>query len=123
MPAKNLYIGWVPVAHACNPSYSGDRDQEDRGSKPAGQTVLKTLCLKNPSQKRAGGVAQGVAPEFKPQYRKKREKEEEERMAKFQVTKFTFHNELLSVFPLIWWHFPNTLCYSLKVGAPPTSSL
>jgi hypothetical protein len=23
------------VAHACNPSYSGGRDQEDRGSKPA----------------------------------------------------------------------------------------
>jgi hypothetical protein len=25
----------APVAHACNPSYSGDRDQEDPGSKPA----------------------------------------------------------------------------------------
>jgi hypothetical protein len=25
----------VPVAHTHNPSYSGDRDQEDRGSKPA----------------------------------------------------------------------------------------
>jgi hypothetical protein len=25
----------VPVAHTCNPSYSGDRDQEDQGSKPA----------------------------------------------------------------------------------------
>jgi hypothetical protein len=23
------------LAHACNPSYSGGRDQEDRGSKPA----------------------------------------------------------------------------------------
>jgi hypothetical protein len=23
------------VAHACNPSYSGSRDQEDRGSKPS----------------------------------------------------------------------------------------
>jgi hypothetical protein len=27
--------------------------------------------LKNPLQKRAGGVAQGVGPEFKPQYCKK----------------------------------------------------
>jgi hypothetical protein len=27
--------------------------------------------LKNHSQKRAGGVAQGVGPEFKPQYCKK----------------------------------------------------
>jgi hypothetical protein len=26
---------WVPVAHACNPSYSGGRDQDDHGSKPA----------------------------------------------------------------------------------------
>nr|XP_020008023.1 X-ray radiation resistance-associated protein 1-like [Castor canadensis] len=25
----------APVAHACNPSYSGGRDQEDRGFKPA----------------------------------------------------------------------------------------
>jgi hypothetical protein len=25
----------VTVAHACNPSYSGGRDQEDHGSKPA----------------------------------------------------------------------------------------
>jgi hypothetical protein len=25
----------APVAHICNPSYSGGRDQEDRGSKPA----------------------------------------------------------------------------------------
>jgi hypothetical protein len=26
---------WVPVAHTCNPSYSGGRAQEDRESKPA----------------------------------------------------------------------------------------
>jgi hypothetical protein len=31
-----MYSGsQVPVAHACNPGYSGGRDQEDRGSKPA----------------------------------------------------------------------------------------
>jgi hypothetical protein len=30
----------------------------------------KTLSRKKPSQKRAGGVAQGVDPEFKPQYHK-----------------------------------------------------
>jgi hypothetical protein len=28
-------IGQVPVAPTCNPSYSGGRDQEDRGLKPA----------------------------------------------------------------------------------------
>jgi hypothetical protein len=40
-----------------------------------GQSVLKTLSQKNPSQKkRAGGVAQGVDPEFKPQYCQKKKK-------------------------------------------------
>jgi hypothetical protein len=24
----------APVAHTCNPNYSGGKDQEDRGSKP-----------------------------------------------------------------------------------------
>jgi hypothetical protein len=24
-----VIMGWVPVAHACNSSYSGSRDQED----------------------------------------------------------------------------------------------
>jgi hypothetical protein len=57
------------VAHAYNPSYSEGRDQEDGGSKPA---WAKTLYRKNPSQKRAGGMVQGVGPEFKPQYHKKK---------------------------------------------------
>jgi hypothetical protein len=35
------------------------------------QVVHKTLSQKNPSQKRAGGVAQGVGLEFKPHYQKK----------------------------------------------------
>jgi hypothetical protein len=37
-----------------------------------GQIVHETLSQKNPSEKRAGGVAQGVVPEFKPQYHKKK---------------------------------------------------
>jgi hypothetical protein len=56
------------VAHACNPTYSGGRlDQEDLPR----QIVGETLSQKNSSQKRAGGVAQGVGPEFKPQDLKK----------------------------------------------------
>jgi hypothetical protein len=47
------------VAHACNPSYTGGRDQEDRGSKPAQQIVRETLSQKHPTQKRSGGVSQG----------------------------------------------------------------
>jgi hypothetical protein len=31
---------------------------------------------KNPSQEKAGGLAQGVGPEFKPQYHKKKKKKE-----------------------------------------------
>jgi hypothetical protein len=36
------------------------------------QTIQETLSQKDPSQKRAGGVAQGVGPEFKPQYFKRK---------------------------------------------------
>jgi hypothetical protein len=32
---KNGETELVPMAHACNPGYSGVRDQEDLGSKPA----------------------------------------------------------------------------------------
>jgi hypothetical protein len=35
------------------------------------QVVPRDPILKNSSQKSAGGVAQGVGPEFKPQYQKK----------------------------------------------------
>jgi hypothetical protein len=55
------------VAHDCNPSYSGVSDQEDRGSKPAQANSLRDPISKKPiTKKRAGGVAQGVGPEFKP---------------------------------------------------------
>jgi hypothetical protein len=57
------------VVHACNPSYSKGRDQEICGSKPILDKLFKRPYLeKNPSQERAGGVAQGVDPEFKTQY-------------------------------------------------------
>jgi hypothetical protein len=45
----------VPVAHACNPSYSG---RVIRRIAVQSQPYLE----KTPSQKRAGGVAQGVGP-------------------------------------------------------------
>jgi hypothetical protein len=54
------------------PNYSWDREQGDHNSNQLRQIVLKTLSWKKPSQKKTGGVAQGEAPEFKPQYRKKR---------------------------------------------------
>jgi hypothetical protein len=36
------------------------------------QIVCETLSQKKLTQKRAGGMAQGVGPEFKPQYCKKK---------------------------------------------------
>jgi hypothetical protein len=58
-----MYLIPAPAAHTCNPSYSGDRDQEKHGLKQPGQM----LCQKK-YQKRASRVAQGVGPEFKSQY-------------------------------------------------------
>jgi hypothetical protein len=40
------------------------------------QIVLQTLCKKKPTQKRAGGVTQGIGPKFKPRYQKKKKKKE-----------------------------------------------
>jgi hypothetical protein len=65
----------APVAHTCNPSYSGGRDQEDRGSKPAQENTSWDPIWKKPKhthKKRADRVAQGVGPEFKSQYWKKK---------------------------------------------------
>jgi hypothetical protein len=68
-----------PVAYAYNPSYSGGRDQEDYGSKAAWENSLPDPILKIPHHKKsAGGVAQGIGPEFKPQHHKKTKKKESE---------------------------------------------
>jgi hypothetical protein len=64
----------VPVAHACNPSYSGGRDQEDGSSKPAQVNSSCDPILKIRNIKRVGGVAQSVGPQFKPWHCKKKKK-------------------------------------------------
>jgi hypothetical protein len=61
----------VPGAHACNASYSGGRDQEDHGLKPAWANTSQDPRWKIPKTKRVGGVAQGEGPAFKPQYKNK----------------------------------------------------
>jgi hypothetical protein len=63
--------GWALVAHSCNPSHSGGRDQEDCGSKPARENPISKKPF---TKKRASGVDTGVGPEFKPRYRKKKRK-------------------------------------------------
>jgi hypothetical protein len=67
------------VSHTYNPRYSGGRDQEDHGSKSTQANSLQDLISKTPSHKRAGGVAQDVGPEFKPQYCKKKKKLKKEK--------------------------------------------
>jgi hypothetical protein len=51
---EEVTFHWALVAHACNPSYSGSRDQEDHSSKPAQANSPRDPILKKPSQKRAG---------------------------------------------------------------------
>jgi hypothetical protein len=40
------------AAHTCNPKYSGDRDQEDRISKPAQASSSQDTILKKPITKK-----------------------------------------------------------------------
>jgi hypothetical protein len=47
-----MYNNWVTVAHAYNPSYSGGRDQEDCGLKPAWANSLQDLILKKTDHKK-----------------------------------------------------------------------
>jgi hypothetical protein len=58
-------VSRAPVAHACNPSYSRGRDQ-------LRQIVPWDPISKNPIKEGADIVAQGLGPEFKPQYCKKK---------------------------------------------------
>jgi hypothetical protein len=43
---------WAPVAHACNSNYSGGRDQEDHGSKPARANSFPDPISKKPHHKK-----------------------------------------------------------------------
>jgi hypothetical protein len=71
------------VAHAYNPSYSGGRDQEDRGSKPTWANRLWNPILIKPithtHKKSTGGVAQNVGPEFKRQYHHQKKKKKKKK--------------------------------------------
>jgi hypothetical protein len=43
---KSKKPGWALVAHACNPSYLGGRDQENLSLKPAWANCLQNPILK-----------------------------------------------------------------------------
>jgi hypothetical protein len=58
-------IGQMLVAHICSPSNSEGRAQEDHGLKPARANSSQDPISKTPvTKKGAGGVAQGIGPEF-----------------------------------------------------------
>jgi hypothetical protein len=65
--------GWMLVAHSCNPSYSGGRDQKDCGLMPARAKSARPYLRKKKKKitERTGSVVQDVGPEFKPEYHKK----------------------------------------------------
>jgi hypothetical protein len=69
---KKKFFCWALVAHACNPSYSGGRDQEDHSQPP--QISLRDPISKIPNSKMGWCAAQGVGLEFKLQYGKKKKK-------------------------------------------------
>jgi hypothetical protein len=72
---KKTITSQALVAHSCNPSYSGGRDQEDHSSKPAWANSLRSYRENtHHPKKRAGGVAQGIGLGFKPQYCQKKKK-------------------------------------------------
>jgi hypothetical protein len=47
--AQEIEHCWVMVAHTCNPSYSGGRDQEDHGSRPDQANSSRNPILKKPN--------------------------------------------------------------------------
>jgi hypothetical protein len=79
------------------------------------QRVLEVLAQKHPSQKRAGRVAQGEGPEFKPQHWKKKKEGEESQI----------QPALLSPYFIISWlsSYLSCLVYRYSLITVLTSSL
>jgi hypothetical protein len=66
---------WLGTGASCLQSvYSGGKDQEDHGSKSTWANSSRDPISKIPNTKMAGGVVQGVGPEFKPQNCQKKKK-------------------------------------------------
>jgi hypothetical protein len=53
--------------HACNPTCSGGRDQEDHGSKPAPANSLRDPNSKKPFTKKEWWSHASLGPKLKPQ--------------------------------------------------------
>jgi hypothetical protein len=73
-PHLKVTGSWAPVALPVILATSEAEMRRLKVQRQPGQIVCETPILKNPSQKRASGVAQGIGPEFKPQYHQKKKK-------------------------------------------------
>jgi hypothetical protein len=73
---------------------TGGRNQENCSSKPFQENSLRPYLEKNLSQKRGGGMAQGVGLEFKKQYHRKEKKKKECHMVS-NVSEYNYHAILL----------------------------
>jgi hypothetical protein len=63
----------APVAHPCNPSYSGGRDQEDSGSKPTWANS-EILSREYPTQIRVAYVEEYLPSKCEAQYYQEKKK-------------------------------------------------
>jgi hypothetical protein len=61
------------VAHTCNPSWSGSRDQEDHSLKPPLANSSVRPYLKKPFTKKDWWSGSRSSPEIKPKYHKKKQ--------------------------------------------------
>jgi hypothetical protein len=76
-PISETKYSQAPVAHACNPNYSGGRDQKDHGSKPAQENYSMRPYLEKPFTTR--GLVEWVkvrALSLSPSTTKKKKKRE-----------------------------------------------
>jgi hypothetical protein len=73
---------WALVAHACNPSYSEGRDQEDHSSKPAWPNTSRDPIWKKKSQKKGWWSGSRCRPWVQvpvPQKKEEKKREREKR--------------------------------------------
>jgi hypothetical protein len=74
------------LAHAYNPRSGGSLFEASPG-----KYFVRLHLEKNPSQERAGEIAQGVGPEFKPQYYKKKKTKKKERKRGYTACQVNIH--------------------------------
>jgi hypothetical protein len=83
-----------------------------------GQAVLETLSWKNPTQKKTGRVSQGVGPEFKLAYHKKKKKDSLQDTVLFRSKDFN-----ICLFILLSIYFPDIVSiYTLFAALYKSSS-